>query len=134
MEGIVWMKIKGVTLMEVLVVIIIAGVLAALFIPSLQDPIEKSRSRNAVFNLQAIYSAQKRYLLSEKAYFTSNNVESINGNLSIKIDDAYFYYSITPSGSGYLAKAVRIDGKCKGANMTVAFDNSTVKKTGCPAW
>ena len=128
------MKIKGFTLIEVMIVIVIVGVLAILFIPNMQAPIEKSRSKNGAFNLQAIYSAQKRYLLSERSYYTSNNTDSINRNLSININDTYFSYNITPLGSGYLARAVRTDGKCKGANMTVTHDNSTVKKTGCAAW
>jgi type IV pilus assembly protein PilE len=135
MEGIIRMNSKGVTFMEILVVLIIVGVLAVLYIPNMQDPIEKSRSRNAVFNLEAIYSAEKRYFLSERVYYNlSPDMESINRNLSIKVEDPNFNYSIAPFGSGYKAKAVRIDGKCKGANMTVTHDNSTVTKTGCRAW
>jgi type IV pilus assembly protein PilE len=134
MEGIISMKTEGFTFIEAMVVIVIIGLLAALYIPSMQDPIEKSRSKNAEFNLQAIFSAEKRYLLSERKYFTSSDLDSINVNLSIKIEDSNFNYSIAPSGSGYLATAVRIDGRCKGANMTVTHDNSTVKKTGCRSW
>jgi type IV pilus assembly protein PilE len=134
MEGIVSMKMKGFTLMEVLIVIIIIGILAVLTIPSLRDPLERSRAKNAEFNLLAIYSAQKRYFLSERVYFNSDDVEAINQNLSIKIDDSNFTYNITKSGSGYVARARRIDGKCQGVNMTILSNNSTVDKRGCPAW
>jgi prepilin-type N-terminal cleavage/methylation domain-containing protein len=128
------MKIKGFTLIEVMIVIVIVGVLAILFIPNMQDPIERSRSKTAAFALQAIYSAEKRYLLSERSYYTSNDTGSINKNLFLNLNNTYFSYNIKPSGNGYLATAVRIDGKCKGLNMTVTHDNSTVKKTGCTAW
>jgi type IV pilus assembly protein PilE len=129
------MKIKGFTLIEVMVVIVIVGVLAILFIPNMRDPIERSRSKTAAFALQNIYSAQKRYFLSERKYYNlSNNMDSINRNLSLNINNTYFIYNITPLESGYLATAVRIDGKCKGASMNVTHDNSTVKKTGCAAW
>jgi type IV pilus assembly protein PilE len=129
------MKIKGVTLIEVMIVIVIIGVLALLFLPNMQDPIEKSRSKTAAFTLQTIYSAQKRYFLSERKYYNmSNDIDSINKNLFLNINNTFFSYNIKPSGSGYLATAVRLDGKCAGANMTVTHDNSTVKKTGCAAW
>jgi type IV pilus assembly protein PilE len=135
MEGIVCMKTRGFTLIEVMIVIVIIGVLAILFIPNMQDPIERSRSKNAVFALQAIYSAQKRYLLSERKYYNlSNDTGSINQNLFLNINNTFFSYNIKPLGSGYLATAVRLEGKCAGANMTVTHDNSTVKKTGCAAW
>ena len=136
------MNTKGFTLMEALVVIVIIGVLAILFLPSMQDPIEKGRAKNAEFNLLAIHSAQKRYLLSERAYYLANQsialqnrVDAINGNLSIKIDDQYFDYDIAAEGtSGYRARAVRKDGKCKNQQMSLTADNSTVNKQGCAAW
>jgi type IV pilus assembly protein PilE len=135
MEGIVCMKTRGFTLIEVMVVIVIVGVLALMFIPNMQDPVERSRSKTAAFSLQAIYSAQKRYFLSERKYYNlSNDIVSINRNLFLNINNTFFSYNIKPAGSGYLATAVRLDGKCSGAKMTVTHDNSTVKKTGCAAW
>jgi Tfp pilus assembly protein PilE len=140
MEGIIGMKNTGLTFIEVLIVAIIIGILAVMFLPNMQDPIERSRSRGAVFNLETIYNAQKRYLLDQRQYFFSSDLESINQNLSVKIEDSdengikLFAYNITPWGSGYIATAVRASGKCKDAKMTIVHNNSTVNKTGCQSW
>lgn len=135
------MGLKGFTMLELVVVVIIIGVLVAVSLPSMKDPIERSRAKNAEFNLMAIYSAQKRYLLSEKEYYIcdtsiplENRVSGINQNLSIKISDPYFDYNIRASGDGYVASAIRRDGQCRNARMNVTWDNSTIDKQGCAAW
>jgi len=136
MEGFVFMKDKGFTILELMIIIAIMGILAVFYIPSLQDTFERSRSKNAEFNLLQIYSAQKRYLLSERVYYLCNssvdlqdNVFGINQNLSIKIEDAYFDYDIRPEGTdGYQAMAIRKEGRCANSTMVITEDNSTVRK------
>lgn len=143
MEGYVRMKGKGFTLLELLVVVVIIGILGVFALPSMRDPIERSRARNAEFSLISIYSAQKRYLVANRtqSYFACNDIpnaddrmRAINENLTLKIDDPYFEYNIRPDGDGYVAWATRKDGRCVNKNMSVTEDNSTVDKEGCSAW
>ena len=140
MEGKVFMKNTAFTMLELIVILVIMGVLAIFYIPSMKDPLERSRGKNAEFNLLSIYAAQKRYLLSERAYYVCDDaialpdrVYNINQNLSIKIDDPYFDYDID-GVNGYRARAIRKDGKCKNQQMNLTADNSTVDKRGCSAW
>ena len=56
--------------MEIMVVLIIAGIAAAFFLPDYTIPIEQARAANAQNNLLAIYSAQQNY----------NNNNGGNGN------------------------------------------------------
>ncbi|MBP6919749.1 MAG: prepilin-type N-terminal cleavage/methylation domain-containing protein [Candidatus Omnitrophica bacterium] len=137
------MRAKGFTLLELMVVIIIIGILVIYSLPSMGNSLERSRGRNAEFNLIAVYSAQKRYLVSERKYFICDDgdivnpderLAAINQNLSLKIEDAYFEYSISKAGDGYRARAVRKDGRCVNKAMSVTEDNSTVNKKGCTAW
>lgn len=141
MEGYVRIQWKGFTFLELMVVIVIIGILAVVAIPSMRDPVERSRAKNAEFNLIAVYSAQKRHLVAHRAYFTCSDIadaddrlRAINENLSLKIDDPYFEYNIRPDNDGYVAWAMRKDGTCVDKNMSVTEDNSTVNKTGCSAW
>ena len=52
---------EGITLMEIIVVLIIVGIAAGFFFPNYTTPIEKARAANAQNNLLAIYSAQQNY-------------------------------------------------------------------------
>ncbi len=143
MEGSIPMRGKGFTLLELMVVIVIIGILVVYSLPSMRDPLERSRGRNAEFNLIAVYSAQKRHLVRERKYFICDSgdipdpderLAAINQNLSLKIEDAYFEYTISKAGDGYRARAVRKDGRCANKAMSVTEDNSTVDKKGCTAW
>lgn len=135
---------NGFTLLELLVAVIIVGILVLAAVPSMRAPIERSRARNAEFNLLAIYSAQKRHLLSEKTYFVcdqiadpDDRVAAINKNLSIKIDDPYFEYQInsTDAQNTYRAWATRKDGRCRNMSLNVTAANSTVlKDRRCTVW
>jgi prepilin-type N-terminal cleavage/methylation domain-containing protein len=134
------MKKNGFTLFELMVVMVIVGILAVFFIPSMKAPLERGRAKNAEFNLLAIYAAQKRYFLSERKYYLCNNTLESNGydiswNLSIKIKDPYFYYDIRAEGEdGYKAMAIRKDGICKNMQMSLTADNSAIDKRGCSEW
>jgi prepilin-type N-terminal cleavage/methylation domain-containing protein len=142
MEGSILMKKSGFTVLELIIVVIIIGILAVFSAPSMRDPLERGRARNAEFNLLQIYAAQKRQLLNNRAYYNTSSVSwedgayAINQNLSIKIDDAYFDYKIVPAGpDGYRAYARRkAEGRCGNHTMNITDDNSTVDKKGCTAW
>jgi len=135
---------KGFTLIELIVAVIIVGLLAVMAIANFQEPLERSRAKNAIFNLQTIYNAQKRYYLDEKKYYLKHAgtqtqiLEGINENLSITIKDDFFNYSINILGSdGYKARATRIfcnECKCQGKSLFITDANNTVDKKGCKLW
>ena len=64
---------KGFTLVELAVVIVIIGVLAAFGVPKFLKSVEKSKASEAFNYLSAVQSAQERYLAQNGVYATSDH-------------------------------------------------------------
>jgi prepilin-type N-terminal cleavage/methylation domain-containing protein len=61
-------KRKGLTLVELAVVIVIIGVLAAFGVPRFRQSVEKSKAEEAFNYLSAVQSAQERYIDQNGVY------------------------------------------------------------------
>jgi len=76
---------KGFTLVELAVVIVIIGVLAAFGVPQFLKSVERSKAAEAFNYLSAVRSAQERYLAKEGVY------TSVSTNLDItQVPPKYF--------------------------------------------
>jgi prepilin-type N-terminal cleavage/methylation domain-containing protein len=64
---------KGFTLVELAVVIVIIGVLAAFGVPQFLKSVERSKAAEAFNYLSAVRSAQERYLAKEGTYACSSD-------------------------------------------------------------
>jgi prepilin-type N-terminal cleavage/methylation domain-containing protein len=69
---------KGFTLVELAVVIVIIGVLAAFGVPRFLQSVEKSKASEAFNYLSAIQSAQERYIAQNGVYATTVSALDIN--------------------------------------------------------
>jgi len=91
---------KGFTLIEIIVVLVILGGLAAIAIPSYSTYTQQGAAKAAQNNLITIYNAQKNYYFSNGTYCVSSNgvcnsSASVNSNLSLNITDTNFTYTCT---------------------------------------
>ena len=69
---------KGFTLIELMVVVLIIGILAAVAVPQYQKAVEKSRLSEVVLNIAAIQKGIEVYLL-EKGWTPANFMGNIAG-------------------------------------------------------
>jgi prepilin-type N-terminal cleavage/methylation domain-containing protein len=69
---------KGFTLIEIIVVLVIVGVLAAIALPSFNNSIEKTKAQTAENNLLAITAAQAKYYEDYGSYCTATTGQVAN--------------------------------------------------------
>ena len=104
-------KTSGFTLIEIMVVIVIIGILAALAIPNYVNTREKALDKEAVAGVKLIRAADRQYYVQNETYFPSSGTATladINGNLSIALTGTTWTYSLTRLGTGGInATAVR---------------------------
>jgi len=86
--------LKGFTLLELIIVVVILGIMVGLSLPAYQKSVEKTRMTEAVTVLKAIYDAQMRYALQNYAYVKNpmDIVDEIGGSYTGKYFDFFFSY------------------------------------------
>ena len=71
-------RFHGFSLMEVMIVVVIIGILAALAYPTLEKYLKIARQTEAKTNLSAIYTAQKIYFTLHQSYADDINELDLN--------------------------------------------------------
>lgn len=103
------MKKTAFTLLEVLIVVVMLGILAALAIPMYTDAVDKQKGLATINNLQTIIAAEKIYRINKGSFWPPSgwldaSYNQINNNLSIQITENNFrwttnnYYLDPPDG------------------------------------
>lgn len=135
------LKNLGLTIMELLIVLVIVGILAALRFSDFGRLNEKNKGVEAEANLYLIYNAQKRYALENKGVYYSCDPcdkSDIMDKLEISLDGKNFNYTIssTISPAAFSATAERLGGGglCGGKIMTIDQAGGKVEKEECPQW
>ena len=120
---------KGLSILEVIVVTIIIGILAALGLASFAGPKEQVLNREAQANLKLISSAEKIYRLEFGGYVSLLDVSEINNNLRLMIptsNPSWEYKVVDVTASAFSAKARRISGFNQGKTYCIdqVLDNA----------
>ncbi|MDD5136681.1 MAG: prepilin-type N-terminal cleavage/methylation domain-containing protein [Candidatus Omnitrophica bacterium] len=108
--------LRGVTLIEILVVIIIIGVLVALALPNYGPMKEHSVGKEAQASLKLIAAAEKIYRMEMGFYYPyggpSNDTTAINQFLRLSLYDTNWFYNVSATTGTFNAVAQRRSGAC----------------------
>ena len=112
MKKILFKKVRGYTLTEILVVLLIIGILILLVLPNLLPLITKAKSTEAKMQLQHVQTLQKNYFY-EKSKYTSDiqEIGFIQEKLVSDGEDGKANYKIEiveADNKGFLARATSV--------------------------
>ena len=93
-------RISGVTLLELMIVVVIVGILSAIALPAWNEQVLKTRRSDAVNSLLDLQLLQGRYLASTGSY---GSLSDIGG--SSTSNDAYYTMAIITTSTGFSATA-----------------------------
>ena len=97
---------RGFTLIELMIVVVIIGILAALAIPRFMQATVKTKQSEAKGILKQIYTMERTYRQQENVYLACANSAALNA-IGIEVPvDAIYGYSVALVGTGFLATAV----------------------------
>ncbi len=129
--------VKGISLLEIIVVCVIVGILASLGLGSLTGPKEQTAEREAQANLKLIAAGEKVYRMELGGYRGCANTAEVNNflRLLLPVTNLNWEYKVvtnSPANTTFSARARRTSGPKTGS--TVLCINETQENTTACSW
>ena len=113
------MRLKGFTILELLIVVIIIGILAGTALPQYVSTLEKARSAEALSNMGALRSSMDRYWYDHVAFLGDGDsylpatVSTLDIDSPNLVGNRFYNYTITDTSIStsrqYIIKAERLN-------------------------
>ena len=135
-------KTKGFTLVELMVVIVIVGILAAVAIPKFLDASQKAKASEFPTQLTAIYTSQLAYNAERGQFVTDFSLLRDSAGVDIPSSSRWFLYSMTNASATSFTGIASVNtafGSCTSADYgTIDQTNSKFATAAlsryCPSW
>ena len=108
-------RARGVTLLELLTVIVIIGILAAISVPTYRNYLLRAQRSDATTSLLRLASAQEKHMLQYGVYVTDTasvpNTPQTGGlGLSTTTEHGFYAIEVAATATGYTATATPLVG------------------------
>jgi type IV pilus assembly protein PilE len=135
------LRVRGFTIIELMIVVVVLALLAAVALPSFLDSLRKSKRTEAFNALTTVQQAQERWRTNEPAY--ANNLTAAPTadppGLGLSGTTAGGLYTIALTGvssTGYTVTAVAVEGKSQASDarckrMAVRINGAQISYAGC---
>jgi type IV pilus assembly protein PilE len=122
-------KMRGVTLIELLIVVVIVAILAAVAYPNYRAYVQKSKRTEAKAALLQIATNQERHYLNESVYTTEMKKLGFSLDDNVPTDSgAYIVDVVAADSRGYTARATyQLDDEEKAKCETFTIDEAGTK-------
>jgi prepilin-type N-terminal cleavage/methylation domain-containing protein len=115
---------RGFTLIELFIVVVIIGIMAAMSVPSFQRAIEQSKLDIAAANLRTIWTAERLYWLENQSYTTDltalQSLKLIDPTISGGTASGGYTYGATVASGSLTATATRTGGVSWTGSLTIS--------------
>jgi type IV pilus assembly protein PilE len=130
-----WKSVQGFTLIELMIVVLIVGVLAAVAVPSYQKYTRKAHRTEAETFMMTLAQLEQQYFLDSRTY--ASTIAALNTTTPTSVQSNYTL-SITPQGTppGFTISATPQGGQAADECGTLMIDNNAVKtsSSGSNCW
>ena len=135
-------KFKGFTLVELMVVIVIVGILAAVAIPKFMDATNKAKASEFPTQLSAMYTAEIAYQAERGIYVTSLTHMKDSGCVDVPGTTRWFKYQIPSATTTSFRATAKVNARF---GIATTADSAAVNHTNskwaspnlkkyCPSW
>mgnify|MGYP000302935539 CR=1 FL=1 len=127
-------KTQGFTLIEIVIVLAIIGILAAVAIPSYQGSIQKSRRSDAIAAVTAAAAQQERWYFQFSGY--SDSVDDIGGDSgSLTSPEGYYEVAVSNNvGAGSCVGGGSVKFNCFTVTATPVAGKTQTADTKCASF
>ncbi len=126
---------KGFTLVELMIVVAILGILAAVAVPMYRNYISTSKRSEAKANLETIRLLEEQYYADHKTYLAGADTQALIDNLPGfepgDPDDLYYTYRVTAGSTGSISTSFKATASPKASSPSGALTiDDKNQKTG----